>query len=42
LLSREFLGTSVDLDETYQWGIGRLESVVAEQESIAARLYPGV
>ena len=42
LLSREFLGTSVDLDETYQWGLGRLESVLAEQESIADRLYPGV
>jgi uncharacterized protein (DUF885 family) len=41
LLSREFLGTSVDLDETYQWGLGQLESIVAEQESIADRLYPG-
>ena len=35
---REFLGTSVDLDETYQWGLRQLESVVAEQESIAVRL----
>ena len=42
LLSREFLGTSVDLDETYQWGLRQLESIVAEQESIADRLYPGV
>jgi uncharacterized protein (DUF885 family) len=42
LLSREFLGTSVDLDETYQWGLRQLESIVAEQESIANRLYPGV
>src|SRR4029078_1201504 len=42
LLSREFLGTSVDLDETYQWGLGQLERIVAEQESIADRLYPGV
>jgi uncharacterized protein (DUF885 family) len=41
LLSREFLGTSVDLDETYEWGLGQLESIVAEQESIAHRLYPG-
>ncbi|MBP1821089.1 DUF885 domain-containing protein [Mycobacterium sp. OAE908] len=41
LLSREFLGTAVDLDETYQWGLERLESIVAEQESIANRLYPG-
>ena len=42
LLSREFLGTAVDLDETYQWGLRQLESIVAEQESIADRLYPGV
>jgi uncharacterized protein (DUF885 family) len=41
-LSREFLGTSVDLDETYDWGLRQLESIVAEQESIADRLYPGV
>jgi uncharacterized protein (DUF885 family) len=41
LLSREFLGTSIDLDETYQWGLSQLESIVAEQESIADRLYPG-
>jgi uncharacterized protein (DUF885 family) len=42
LLSREFLGTSVDLDETYDWGLRQLVSIVAEQESIADRLYPGV
>jgi uncharacterized protein (DUF885 family) len=41
LLSREFLGTAVDLDETYDWGLRQLESIVAEQESIADRLYPG-
>jgi uncharacterized protein (DUF885 family) len=41
LLSRQFLGTSVDLDETYEWGLRLLESIVAEQESIADRLYPG-
>jgi uncharacterized protein (DUF885 family) len=42
LLSREFLGTTADLEETYQWGLHQLESIVAEQESIANRLYPGV
>jgi uncharacterized protein (DUF885 family) len=41
LLSRGFLGTSVDLDETYEWGLRQLESIVSEQESIANRLYPG-
>jgi uncharacterized protein (DUF885 family) len=41
LLSRGFLGATVDLDDTYQWGLSQLESIVAEQESIAHRLYPG-
>jgi uncharacterized protein (DUF885 family) len=41
LFSRQFLGTAVDLDETYQWGLRQLEGIVAEQESIADRLYPG-
>ncbi|MGV0742516.1 DUF885 domain-containing protein [Mycolicibacterium sp. XJ870] len=41
LLSRSFLGTSVDLDEAYDWGLGLLDAVVAEQESIAQQLYPG-
>lgn len=41
VLSRWFLGASVDLDETYQWGLAQLEHIVAEQESIAERLYPG-
>lgn len=41
LFSRSFLGASVDLDETYAWGLEQLESIVAEQESIAQQLYPG-
>jgi uncharacterized protein (DUF885 family) len=41
LFSRSFLGAVVDLDETYAWGLQQLESIVAEQESIAQRLYPG-
>ncbi|WP_457146580.1 DUF885 domain-containing protein [Mycobacterium sp. URHB0021] len=41
LMSRQFLGTEVDLDETYQWGLAQLEGIVAEQESIAYLLYPG-
>ncbi len=41
LFSRSFLGAAVDLDETYAWGLQQLESIVAEQESIAQRLYPG-
>lgn len=40
-MSRQFLGTAVDLDEAYEWGLGLLDAVVAEQESIAQQLYPG-
>ncbi len=41
LFSRVYLGAEVDLDETYEWGLHQLEAIVAEQESIAHRLYPG-
>jgi uncharacterized protein (DUF885 family) len=40
LYSRLYLGAEVDFDETYEWGLELLHSVVAEQESIAHRLYP--
>ena len=40
LFSRLYLGAEVDLDETYEWGLDLLQSIVAEQESIAHRLYP--
>jgi uncharacterized protein (DUF885 family) len=41
LYSRLFLGTAVDLEETYAWGQQLLASIVAEQEEVAGRLYPG-
>ncbi|WP_396905964.1 DUF885 domain-containing protein [Mycolicibacterium phlei] len=41
LYARAFLGTEVDLDEAYEWGLAQLESIVAEQESLAQRVYPG-
>ena len=40
LMSRSFLGTAVDFDETYEWGLDQLKSIVAEQETVAQRLYP--
>lgn len=40
LLSRSFLGTEVDLDETYSWGLEHLNAIVAEQKAVAERLYP--
>lgn len=38
LWSRYFLGATVDLDETYQWGLEELARVVAEQEAVAAEI----
>lgn len=38
LWSRQFLGATVDLDETYQWGLEELARVVAEQEAVAAQI----
>lgn len=41
LASRDFLGATVDLDETYEWGIEELARMVSEQESIAREIKPG-
>lgn len=41
LMSRRFLGATIDLDETYDWGVEELARMVAEQESIANEIKPG-
>lgn len=41
LHSRRFLGATIDLDETYEWGIGELARMVEEQEAIADEIAPG-
>ncbi len=41
LQSRRFLGATVDLDETYEWGVEELARMVAEQESIANEIKAG-
>ncbi|KMO69752.1 hypothetical protein MCHUDSM44219_05462 [Mycolicibacterium chubuense] len=41
VLSRSFLGAAVDVDEAYAWGLDQLNQIVAEQDAIANRLYPG-
>ncbi|MGZ0710891.1 DUF885 domain-containing protein (plasmid) [Coraliomargarita sp. W4R53] len=41
LHSRRFLGATIDLDETYDWGVEELARMVAEQESIANEILPG-
>jgi uncharacterized protein (DUF885 family) len=41
MLSKSFLGATVDLDETYQWGIEELARIVAEQNEVANQILPG-
>jgi uncharacterized protein (DUF885 family) len=36
--SRQFLGTEIDLEDTYAWGVEELRGIIAEQEQVAARL----
>ena len=42
LASQEFLGTRVDLAETYEWGLAELDRIVGEQQRIADTLQPGL
>lgn len=41
LNSRRFLGATIDLDETYEWGREELSRMVAEQTAIANEILPG-
>jgi len=41
LLSRSFLGATVDLEETYQWGQQELARITAEMEAVAQQIRPG-
>ena len=41
LHSRRFLGATIDLDETYEWGIEELARMREEQESVASQIKPG-
>lgn len=41
LHSRRFLGATIDLDETYDWGVEELARMVAEQEAIADEIRAG-
>ena len=42
LASQEFLGTRIDLAETYEWGLAELERIVSEQQRIAESIRPGL
>ncbi|MDJ0358304.1 DUF885 domain-containing protein [Paenarthrobacter sp. PH39-S1] len=41
LASRAFLGSAVDLEETYAWGVEELERIIAEQQQVAEQINPG-
>ncbi|MEY9775832.1 DUF885 domain-containing protein [Arthrobacter sp. MW3 TE3886] len=41
LASRAFLGATVDLEETYAWGVEELDRLIAEQERVAGEIRPG-
>lgn len=41
LHSRSFLGATIDLDETYEWGIDELRRMVDEQTRVANQIVPG-
>jgi uncharacterized protein (DUF885 family) len=41
LRSRYFLGATVDLDETYAWGLEELARIEAEMREVAERIKPG-
>ncbi|MGM7775169.1 DUF885 domain-containing protein [Arthrobacter sp. KNU-44] len=41
LASRLFLGATVDLEETYAWGVQELDRIIAEQERVAEQIKPG-
>lgn len=36
--SRLFLGETVDLEETYQWGVNELRRIIAEQQALAEEI----
>ena len=41
LASREFLGATIDLEETYEWGLEELRRIVAAQQTDAEAIQPG-
>ena len=41
LASRSFLGTTVDLEETYAWGLEELARITADMQATAQRIRPG-
>lgn len=41
LASRSFLGATVDLEETYAWGVAELDRIISQQEEVAQSIKAG-
>ncbi len=41
LASREFTGTTIDLAETYEWGLAEVERLTAREQETAEKIRPG-
>ncbi|WP_394941353.1 DUF885 domain-containing protein [Psychromicrobium sp. YIM B11713] len=41
LASRAFLGATVDLEDTYHWGVEELDRIIAEQQAVAEQIKAG-
>ncbi len=41
LASRNFLGATVDLEETYTWGVQELQRLIDQQQAVAEAIKPG-
>lgn len=41
LYSRQFVGSALDLEETYAWGAQELERIIAAQQEVAQLIQPG-
>lgn len=41
LYSRQFVGATLDLEETYAWGVEELDRIIAAQQEVAEEIKPG-
>ena len=41
ILSKRFLGATINLDETYEWGKEELSRIIAQQQEVAGQIKPG-
>ncbi|MFW0181221.1 DUF885 domain-containing protein [Rothia sp. P5766] len=41
LYSRKFVGTALDLEETYAWGVEELDRIIEAQKQVAEQIKPG-